>query len=81
MSRPGHPSMGDALVTDYTSRKVAADTYAVIASCECGKATYTAVSFSEKSAKVLIYRKHRRHLPKRARQAELWVLDGKDMSQ
>lgn len=81
MTTPKHPRMGDALIVDYTTRQVSDHTYAAIAFCECYKKGYTAVSFSERSVKVLIERKHRRHLLTCSRQAELWALDNQNAPQ
>lgn len=70
-----HPKMGDALLVGIVVRSIASDTFAAIGECECGNATYTAVSFSDKSARAILLRKHRRHLPKCEVQAQLIMLD------
>jgi hypothetical protein len=69
------PRLGDALIINYTARQ-AAYTAMAIADCECGEATYTAVSSTLANARKLIYRKHVRHLVTCKRQAELFALDG-----
>jgi hypothetical protein len=71
MTRRPASRYGDALVTGFEARDIGAGTVAAVASCECGQATYTAVSGTLPSVRKIIYRKHRKHLAACTTQARL----------
>ena len=75
MAKRSKPKMGDALVVNYVTISANSIMVAVLAQCECGNQTYTAVSGTPEQAKRLIYRKHAKHLKTCVRQAELFALD------